>query len=69
MKLEQIDEEVVKRVAKVFGEHSAAALCLEDAQKRRAAGQTPIFFRGMGKHRRVVLVCSLEDQGWEVAQS
>lgn len=62
MRLEQIEEEAVRRVAKILGDTSAAAQCLAEAERRRAAGQTPIFYRGMGKHQRVIIVASVEDQ-------
>lgn len=41
--LKPISEDVVKRLAYIFGPHSAAAQALADAAKRRAEGQTVEF--------------------------
>ena len=45
MKLEPISEEVLKQTAKIVGPQSAARQALDDATKRRAAGQEVMFAR------------------------
>lgn len=45
----EISEDVVKRLAAIFGDNSAAAKALQDAEKRRAAGEVVKFYDG--RHR------------------
>ena len=41
----EIKEEIVRSVALIIGPHSAAAKAIENAEARRAAGQTVRFYR------------------------
>ena len=51
-----IREEVLKRLAHIFGEHSAAARALKDAEKRRSEGQTVEFYEASEKGSNAILV-------------
>jgi hypothetical protein len=39
-----IDEAVLRRLANIFGPHSASALALADAEARRRLGETIAFY-------------------------
>jgi hypothetical protein len=51
-----ISEDVLKRIANIFGEHSAAAQALKDAEERRASGQTVAFYEAHEKGSNAILV-------------
>lgn len=56
MKVYPIEEEAVQRIAKILGDSSAAAMCLKEAEARRARGEPVAFYRGRGRHDRVLIV-------------
>lgn len=51
-----ISEDVLKRLANIFGEQSAAARALKDAEERRAAGQAVEFYEAHEKGSNAILV-------------
>lgn len=54
--LRPIDEAVLKRVAAIFGECSAAAKALKDAEDRRFHGQTVEFYEATERSSNAILV-------------
>ena len=44
-KLKPVAEKLVQMVAEILGPHSACAMALKDADRRRAAGETVEFFQ------------------------
>ena len=54
-----IREDVLKRIAYIFGEHSAAAQALKDAERRRAEGETVEFYEASEKGSNAILVVPL----------
>lgn len=56
MKVIPMEESALRRAAKIFGENSTAAHVLAEAERRRSRGEAVAFFRGTGKHARVIIV-------------
>lgn len=54
--LEPIGEDVLKRLAYIFGECSAAAKALRDASERRARGEDVEFYQAKQGRSSAILV-------------
>jgi len=61
-KLRPIEESVLHRIAVIFGEYSAAARALKDAEERRFHGQRVEFYETTEKGSNAILVFGLDPE-------